>query len=188
LSLSVEEENMSDCRRYAELIHAYSDGELSRAEAVRLTRHLGACPRCREELARVEALRARLARARDEFPGPVPDFSARVMRRIGPEKPVYPLGSRVLDFFRLLARPGRPAVAALAAAGLVLVLTAALLLISKTPRHPVLARAPESRLIETDLINLPDFYLHQHRAQAGEWFSLPVQGAGFTLPAPAGSF
>ena len=47
---------MSECQQFEELIGAYSDGELSRAEACRVAGHLSDCSRCRQELKEIEGV------------------------------------------------------------------------------------------------------------------------------------
>lgn len=69
---------MSD--RYSEQLSAYLDGELARAEAEALERHLGTCKSCRTELAGLRRIVARLDSAPSA--GPTRDLWPDLQRRI----------------------------------------------------------------------------------------------------------
>ncbi|MCX5859173.1 MAG: zf-HC2 domain-containing protein [Proteobacteria bacterium] len=173
---------MSECQQFEELIGAYSDGELTGAEACRVADHLSNCPRCRQELKAIEELRDRLTLARDEFKISLPGFAESVMKKIQGEKlPAFRSG-RVLDFFRPRRFYFRPAYIALAAAGLMIVVSFGSFLWWKTSSGNLnLARSQETRFTETELANSPELYLYQHSNQIQMNAILPVQTADFTF-------
>ena len=172
----------TDCQGYEELIGAYCDGELSRAEAGLLADHLAECSRCRQELKKIEALRDRLVLARDEFNLDPPGFAESVMKEIrGAEAPA-PRFFRVRGFLRPRPRIFRPASLALAAAGFMLVVAFGSFLWWKSSSPSSrLARSQETRFTVNELVNSPEFYLYQHRSQAQMNSILPVQTADFTF-------
>jgi anti-sigma factor RsiW len=173
---------MSECKQFEELIGAYSDGELTGAEACRVAGHLSDCPRCRQELKAIEELRARLTLAGDEFKISLPGFAESVMKKIQGEKLPFFQSGRVLDFFRPRRFSFRPAYVALAAAGLMIVVAFGSLLWWKISSGNLnLARDQEARFTETELANSPELYLYQHSNQIRMNAILPVQTADFTF-------
>jgi len=173
---------MSECQQFEELIGAYSDGELSRAEACRVAGHLSDCPHCRQELKELEVLRARLILAGDEFKINLPGFAESVMKKIWKEHLPSSRSGWVLDFFRPRRFTFRPAYVALAAAGLMIVVAFGSFLWWKTSSGNLnLARNQEARFTETELANSPELYLYQHSNQIRMNSILPVQTADFTF-------
>lgn len=173
---------MSDCKQYEELIGAYSDGELSRAQACRLTSHLVDCICCRQELKKIEELRACLTLAQDEFKISLPGFAESVMKKIQQEKVSFSRPGHILDFFRPRRTFFRPAYMALAAAGLIIIVAFGSFLWWKTSSGNLnLARDQEARFTETELANSPELYLYQHSNQIRMNSILPVQTADFTF-------
>jgi hypothetical protein len=89
---------MNPCQRVDSLLSAYIESETSPAESRFIDGHLTVCPRCREQIAGMEALLVRLSRV----PGPrvSGDFTQRVLASVkdlppaGLEVPVVPLPSR----------------------------------------------------------------------------------------------
>src|SRR5688572_15877922 len=80
-------------RHSDQLIRRYLDGELTPAAAEDLRDHLASCPRCRNQLAAIQQLDARL-RSLDQLTPP-PDFAARVRAQVAalpPQRPASWLG------------------------------------------------------------------------------------------------
>ena len=172
---------MSECQQFEELIGAYSDGELTGAEACRVAGHLSGCPRCRQELKAIEDLRFRLTLAGVDFRISLPGFAESVMKIIRKEHLPSSRSGRVLDFFRPRRFYFRPAYA-LAAAGLMIVVAFGSFFWWKTSSGNLnLARSQENRFTETELANSPELYLYQHSNQIRMNAILPVQTADFTF-------
>ncbi len=103
--------------RLARQLSAYLDGELTEPDADAVRTHLTQCSVCREELARLRAVKALLARL-PEREAPQELLAAL---RTYPSRPVARLVATVRDVLRgAVRRPG----AAVAAAALVLLLVA----------------------------------------------------------------
>jgi hypothetical protein len=106
-----------DCADVLNRLDAWIDGDLDRAEAMGVEAHLEGCPACQAERRLAEGVLAEL-RAMPEFA--VPD---RVLDEV--DQQTRPRGSRkVLSLFPPAVRRPLPAVAALAAAVLAVVLVA----------------------------------------------------------------
>ncbi|MBO1418651.1 zf-HC2 domain-containing protein [Streptomyces sp. FH025] len=74
------------CAQFRTALSARLDGEPSGLPGTRLDKHLVRCPGCREWRERAERLRGQVwAIAAD---GPSPDWSARLLTRLGEEGPV----------------------------------------------------------------------------------------------------
>jgi anti-sigma factor RsiW len=68
-----------ECRKIQAYFSAYLDGELAKAQADLVTRHLDVCPRCRQEYQAWQSLWDSLLTA----PAPPPiDLTARVLARL----------------------------------------------------------------------------------------------------------
>src|SRR5258708_2398367 len=67
-----------DCKEAADLVYAYVDGELDRAEAQRLSGHLRGCANCRRLYEREREMSAAIRQAADRFSAP-----AELAHRIG---------------------------------------------------------------------------------------------------------
>jgi predicted anti-sigma-YlaC factor YlaD len=109
--------NEERCEEFRELASAYADDRLEREDLLRLDRHLGECPGCREFERGVRRSRELLLAGEAVSPlrRPPPGFAGAVMRRVAAEAGP---GTRVVPF--PAARPPRLwaglAVAAAAAA------------------------------------------------------------------------
>ncbi|MDD3580462.1 MAG: zf-HC2 domain-containing protein [Desulfobacca sp.] len=75
---------MLDCQKVKELLSAYMDDELSEAQRELVQAHLGKCPVCRQELARLERLWQTLA-ALPEVAPPA-DLVERVLVQLPPRQ------------------------------------------------------------------------------------------------------
>jgi len=82
-------EPMTDCHDRDMALSAYVDGELGRAEKLRVEGHLASCPRCRAEVARFERLSAmvREADAEETAGHPMPTLWPSISRAIDQEVP-----------------------------------------------------------------------------------------------------
>lgn len=80
-------ETMTDCHDRGLALSAYVDGELGRAEKLRVEAHLASCPRCRMEVTRFERLCAmvREADAEETADHPVPSLWPAISRGIDEE-------------------------------------------------------------------------------------------------------
>ncbi|MBV2156374.1 zf-HC2 domain-containing protein [Kitasatospora sp. SUK 42] len=85
------------CAQFRTALSARLDGEPSGLPGIRLDKHLARCPGCREWCERAERLRDQVAAAAPD--GPSPDWSARLLARLGAESPVgrAPQGGRAAE-------------------------------------------------------------------------------------------
>ncbi|MGC8862665.1 MAG: zf-HC2 domain-containing protein [Armatimonadota bacterium] len=111
-----------NCRRVANLISAYVDGELSGAEMLAIRRHLSECAECAEEYESIRLLKQAVSRLRAAVPRK--DLAAVIASRLDEARltPYERLAARAASFVR-----GKlsPVAAALAASGAALVLMTA---------------------------------------------------------------
>lgn len=83
---------MSACSDKLLLIQAFLDGELDAANSISLEAHLRSCPMCREELARMEAVRAKLSTPGLVWRAP-PELRRQVERQIEEASPASMLAA-----------------------------------------------------------------------------------------------
>lgn len=81
-----------------------ANGTLAGGERDRVERHLAACPACREELAREQALAAALCEAGEIAPSPHPAQLARLLGRLDEPAAAEPAPARPRPFARRLRR------------------------------------------------------------------------------------
>jgi anti-sigma factor RsiW len=77
---------MSACTDQALTLHAFVDGELDAVNVLAFERHLDVCDGCRDEIARLRVLRARLAEPATRFTAPA-DLRARVRAALAAADP-----------------------------------------------------------------------------------------------------
>lgn len=110
---------MSACKNIGPLLDGFHDGELDGPERQRVQQHLDQCPRCRSDLASLEAVggfvRAAIAGA------PEPDFWSGIARQLPPQR----MPARRAPLRRRWMRPLGAAAAVAAAAAVVLSVTEA---------------------------------------------------------------
>jgi|YNPNPStandDraft_1061719.scaffolds.fasta_scaffold17559_2 anti-sigma factor RsiW len=111
-----------NCRRVANLISAYVDGELSGAEMLAIRRHLSECAECAEEYESIRLVKQAVSRLRAVVPRK--DFVAAVASRLDEARltPYQRFAARAAAF---LQGKLSPVAAALAAYGVALVLMTA---------------------------------------------------------------
>ncbi|MFJ9444271.1 zf-HC2 domain-containing protein [Kitasatospora sp. NPDC101235] len=73
------------CAQFRIALSARLDGEPSGLPEVRLDKHVARCAGCREWLARAERLRGRVGAGAAD--GPSPEWSARLLARLGEDRP-----------------------------------------------------------------------------------------------------
>lgn len=126
---------MSACPDKLLLIHGFLDGELDAANSIELEAHLRGCAGCRAEVARMEAVRAKLAMHDLAWRAPA-ELARRIDREIDAIAPARPA-----------AKPRRRGLAALATG-----LAAALALVLVVP--PFLYRDTQDELVASHVRSL----------------------------------
>lgn len=157
---------MTTCTTIQGLISASLDGEARAEELEAVERHLGLCGACRQEAARLEALKTLVAKGLRGDPGPEPPpwFASRVASRMKPPR-----------------RRWRLAVSALAAA--VAGLAVAWFLFSQPPKSQLMSvyelKPVEPATEAGRALSAPptvDHYLKEHAAQASSAPPIDSQG------------
>ncbi|MEU9871392.1 zf-HC2 domain-containing protein [Actinomadura sp. NPDC048021] len=76
----------TDCGAYRTGLGVYAIGRLAGAEADALSAHLGGCPPCRDELARLRGVAELLARSARQWNAAAPQHSGGAPPRPGPAR------------------------------------------------------------------------------------------------------